>query len=209
MKNIINTIKSTTGLDTILIIIALAMIFTPLFISMSVSDKVSYTDTEETFRTECYERFEEAMDYLYEEDYSEYNVEMAKLIARNSFTKELNQNEELISDIWFPSLYIDDMVEEFTTRYQFGYDLINHIYPYYMGNNALMVKEEPKSRIAHIMDELQKEFSQDHIVEREGNSMWIEPIEDKPVLEQKLVSIEDVDKPVLEQELVNIKNINE
>ena len=209
MKNIINTIKATIGLDTILIIIALAIIFTPLFISMSVSDEVSYADTEETFRTECYKRFEEAMDYLYEEDYSEYNVEMAKLIARNSFTKELNQNEELISDIWFPSLYIDDMVEEFTTRYQFGYDLTNHIYPYYMGNNVLMVKEEPKSRIAHIMDELQKEFSQDHIVEREGNSMWIEPIEDKPVLEQKLVSIEDVDKPVLEQELVNIKNINE
>ena len=78
-----------------------------------------------------------------------------------------------------------------------------------MGNNTLMVKEEPKSRISHIVDDLEKAFSQDYIVEREGNSMWIEPIEDKPVLEQKLVSIEDVNKPVMKQNLVRIKDINE
>jgi hypothetical protein len=191
MKNIINTIKEFIGLDTILISVALAFIFGIMFAGISAQNEVSYTDTEETFRTECYEKFEKAMDYIYTEDYSEYNVKMAKIIANNSFLEKLNQNEELVSNIWFPTTYVDNMVEEFTTRYQ------------------SMVKKEPKSKISQIMDELEKEFSQDYIVEREGNSMWIEPIEDKPILEQELVSIKDVDKPILEQNLVSIKDINE
>ena len=213
MKNLFKTIKENIFEIIAYIIAAIFVIgLSTLAIIGTIEgreENIAKKIEKNQFEADCYSRYEEAMDYIYS-DYSEYYYNALQHMA----VEEFYENRAEMLEVERYDVLLSNRIRKMVERFERIYNFEHNIYPFYEEDASLGIyynmpkegkslfdfshKEEPKSLIAQMMDDLEEEFSKDHTIERDGNSMYIEPIEDveKPVAEQKLelVSIEDVEK---------------